>query len=80
MELKKITEIANHAYISGDIPDDMLKSIFIAELKKSGKIECKSHRTIRLMISIAKVILRIELDRMKVPKRKNLSDEQFSEA
>ena len=75
--VEKIAEIVNHASILGDIPDEMLESIFIAIPKKSGTIECKNHRTISLMSHISKAILRVELERIKGPIRKNLSDEQF---
>ena len=75
--VEKIAEIANHAYTSGDVPDEMLESIFIAIPKKFGTTECKNHRTISVMSHISKVILRVELERIKDPIRKNLSDEQF---
>jgi len=75
--VKKIAEIVNQASTLGDIPDEMLESIVIAIPKKSGTIECKNHQTISVMSHISKVILRVELERVKGPIRKNLSDEQF---
>src|SRR5688572_27679911 len=47
--VEKITEIANDMYISGNIPEDLLKSIFIALLKKPRATECELHRTVNLM-------------------------------
>src|SRR5438034_10993935 len=52
----KITEIANN---SGNIPEDLSKSIFIALPKKPGATKCELHRTISLMSVVIKVILRI---------------------
>src|SRR5579872_4891928 len=63
--VEKITEIANDIYNSGEIPDDLSKSIFIALPKKPGAIECELHRTISLMSVVLKVILRILMQRMR---------------
>ena len=61
----KITEIANDMYNSGNIPEDLSKSIFIALPKKPGATECELHRTISLMSVVLKVILRILMQRMR---------------
>src|SRR5207244_8474015 len=45
----KFTEIANDMYNSGNIPEDLSNSIFIALPKKPGATECKLHRTISIM-------------------------------
>ena len=63
--VEKITEIANDIYNSGEIPDDLSKSIFIALPKKPGATECELHRTISLMSVVLKVILRILMQRMR---------------
>jgi hypothetical protein len=47
--LDKITEILNKIYDSGEMPDELTYSIFIALPKKPGTIECELHRTISLM-------------------------------
>jgi len=36
--VEKVTELANIMYDSGNIPDDLCKSIFIALPKKSGTV------------------------------------------
>ena len=52
-------------YNSGNIPEDLSKSIFIALPKKPGATECELHRTISLMSVVIKVILRILMQRMR---------------
>ena len=52
-------------YNSGNIPEDLSKSIFIALPKKPGATECELHRTISLMSVVLKVILRILMQRMR---------------
>ena len=74
---ERLTEIANHVYNSGDVPERMLQSIFITLPKKSGTIECKNHRTISLMSHVTKIILKVELNRVKDSIRETLSKEQF---
>src|SRR5438034_180842 len=61
----KITEIANDMYNSGNIPEDLSKSIFIALPKKPGATEYEIHRTISLNSVVIKVILRILMQRMR---------------
>ena len=46
--LDKITEILNDVYDSGEMPNELTKSIFIALPKKPGTIERELHRTINL--------------------------------
>src|SRR5438132_191225 len=53
----KITEIAYDMYNSGNIPEDLSKSIFIALPKKPGATGCELHRTISLMSVVIKFIL-----------------------
>ena len=54
-----LTDIANDVYDSGEIPEDLRKSIFIALPKKPGATECELHRTISLMSHVIKIILRV---------------------
>ena len=75
--LEKITEIANHVYDSEDVPNEMLESIFIALPKKSGTVDCKTHRTISLMSHVTKIVLRVMLSRSKSAIMDRVSDEQF---
>lgn len=78
-DVGKLTETVNHVYNSDDVPEEMLESIFIALLKETGRIECKSHRPISLMSHVTKIILRVELNRGKGTIRGNLLDEQFGD-
>ena len=73
----KITEIANDMYNSGNIPEDLSKSIFIALPKKPGATECELHRTISLMSVVIKVILRILMQRMRNKIRPEIDKTQF---
>src|SRR5438132_1095970 len=52
-------------YNSGNIPEDLLQSIFIAFPKKPGETESKLHRTISLMSVVLKLILRILMQQMR---------------
>ena len=44
--LKDLTKLCNKIYRTGNIPDDLLKSVFIALPKKLKATECSDHRTI----------------------------------
>ena len=55
----KVTDIIIKNYDTGEIPEDICKSIFIALSKKPGAVECELHRTISLISHITKLILRI---------------------
>ena len=57
--IEKVTEVNNKIYNTGEIPEDLSKSIFIALPKRAGANECELHRTISLMSHITKLILRI---------------------
>ena len=63
--ISKVTELANIIYNSGEVPKQMLQSIFIALQKKAGTIECNNYRLISLMSHITKIILRILVNRNK---------------
>src|SRR5438132_2934694 len=71
--IDKITEIANDMYNSGNIPEDLSKSIYIALPKKPGATECELHRTISLMSVVIKVILRILMQRMRLKSGQRLT-------
>ena len=55
--IEKLTEVLNEVYDSGEIPEDLSKSVFIALPKKPGAIECELHRTISLMSHVIKILL-----------------------
>ena len=60
-----ITNLVNKIYDTGEIPEDLTKSIFIAIPKKSGITECKLRRTISLMSHVTKILLKILMMRMR---------------
>jgi hypothetical protein len=59
------TKLINNIYDTGEIPEDLTKSIFIALPKKPGATECELHRTISLMSHVTKILLKILMVRMK---------------
>ncbi|CAF1635495.1 unnamed protein product, partial [Adineta ricciae] len=63
--VKVMTKLINKIYDTGEIPEDLTKSIFIALPKKPGATECELHRTISLMSHTTKVLLKILMMRMK---------------
>ena len=75
--LRKIVELANKIYNTGYIPKEMYRSIFIAIPKKPNAVECSLHRTISLMSTITKIILRVILNRIKKKIRFKVAEEQY---
>ena len=63
--LRKITELANLIYSSGQVPESMKESEFLVIPKKNGAVECSNHRTISIMSQIAKIILKVLDERLK---------------
>ena len=57
--------LVNKIYDSGEIPNDMLKSVFIALPKKPNTLDCDQHRTISLMSHTLKLLLKIVLERCR---------------
>ncbi len=74
--IEKLTEIVNEIYDSGEIPEDLSKSIFIALPKKPGAVDCELHRTISLMSHIIKIILRIIMVRARKRTKPEIAEEQ----
>ena len=62
--VSKVTDIINEIYDTGEIPEDLCRSIFIALPKKPGTVECELHRTISLRSHIINLILRIIMERV----------------
>ncbi|GFS24332.1 RNA-directed DNA polymerase from mobile element jockey-like [Elysia marginata] len=76
IELDAITKMLNTIYDTGEIPKEMLQSIFITLPKKQGATECEQHRTISLMSHMTKVLLRIIMKRIRNKVYKEISDNQ----
>ena len=74
--LDLITSFLNRIYTTGQIPDDLKKSIFIALPKKPGAIDCVLHRTISLTSHLTKLLLRIVMGRVRNKAKREISEEQ----
>ena len=61
--VSKVTDIINEIYDTGEIPEDLCRSTFIALPKKLGAVECELHSTFSLISHIIKLILRIIMER-----------------
>ena len=70
-----MTKLINKIYDTGEIPEELTKSIFIALPKKSGATECELHRTISLMSHVTKILLKILMMRMKKRIRPEIAKE-----
>ena len=75
--IEKLTEVLNEVYDSGEIQEDLSKSISIALPNKPGAIECELHRTISLMSHVIKILLRILMMRARSRIRPEIAKEQF---
>ena len=75
--IEVVTKLLNSIYDSGNIPKEMLKSVFIALPKSPGATECELHRTISLMSHFTKVLLRVIINRMRKSLRPEISNTQF---
>ena len=69
--------LVNTIYDSGEIPNDMLKSVFIALPKKPNTLDCDQHRTISLMSHTLKLLLKIVLERCRSQIRPEIAQCQF---
>ena len=74
--LKELTKLCNLIYESGKIPEDLLKSVFVTLLKKPKATKCNEYRTISLMSHVAKLLLRIIMERIKNKIEDEISDNQ----
>ncbi|XP_037779155.1 uncharacterized protein LOC119575579 [Penaeus monodon] len=74
--IEKLTDVINEIYDSGEFPEVLSKSIFIALPKKPGAIECELHRTISLMSQITKIILKVIMARARSKLRPEIGKEQ----
>ena len=55
----KITDLANSMYSTGQVPDNMKFSEFLTIPKKKGALEHSTHRTINVILQMAKVVLKV---------------------
>ena len=64
--IEKVKKLESEIYDTGQIPEDVSKSICIMIPKKPGATDCELHRTVSLMSHITKLMLRAI---MKKPKK-----------
>ena len=64
-------------YDTGEIPDDLVKSIFISLPKKPKATMCGDYRLISLMPHITKIFLRVVLNRIKTIIDIEMDEAQF---
>ena len=64
-----LQSIFNEVYNSGNLPEDFLKSIFVALPKKPSATDCKDHRTISIMSHVLKILLKIITNRTRTAQR-----------
>ena len=69
--------LVNKIYDSGEIPNDMLKSVFIALPKKPNTLDCDQHRTISLMSHTLKLLLKIVPERCRSKIRPEIGQCQY---
>ena len=74
--LDAITKMLNTIYDTGEIPKEMLQSIFIVLPKKQGATECEQHRTISLMSHMTKILLRIIIKSIRNKVYTEIADNQ----
>ena len=64
--IRKITDLANTIYSTGQVPDKMKESEFLVIPKKNGAVECSKHRTISIMSQVAKIVLKVHCFESKI--------------
>ena len=74
--IRKLTQVINKIYDSGELPHGMLRSTFIALPKKAKAVECSQHRTISIMSHVTKILLRIIMLRMRNKIKSEIGDDQ----
>ena len=74
--IEKTTQLLNEIYDTGQLPQDISRSVFIALPKKPGATECELHRTISLMSHVTKILLRVIMMRVRNKIRPEMAEEQ----
>ena len=75
---EQLTRVINEVYDTGCILNDLLKSVFIAVPKRSGTIECQSHRTISLMSHASKIPIQVIMMRIRNKMMPEIAPEKTS--
>ena len=64
-------------YDTGNFPENMMESKYIAIPKKPGTVEFKEHHTIARMSEVGRMILRVIGKRIKRRIMKNVDEKQY---
>ncbi|XP_071579082.1 uncharacterized protein [Temnothorax nylanderi] len=72
-----LTRLFNAIYDSGEIPEDWLRSVFVALPKKHSPKGCSDYRTISLMSHVLKVFLRVIHSRVYRKLKEQVENTQF---
>ena len=72
-----VHRLVSKTYDTGDIPEDMLKSVFVTLPKKPNTLDCDQHRTISLMSHTLKLLLKIILERCRSKFRPEIPQQQY---
>ena len=75
--IEKLTEIFNDIYDTGQIPDELARSVYVTIPKKTKATECGDFRTISLMPHVTKLLLKIILERIRIKVDTEVGDTQF---
>ena len=75
--IRKLCNLANKIYRTGEIPEQMKESVFILLPKKGDMLECRNYRLISLISHITKIILRVIMRRIRNKLLPEISEEQF---
>ena len=75
--LEVIKDIATKIYNTGILPEQMIGTVMITIPKVAGTRKCEKHRTISIINHMAKIILRVIIERMRSKIRPEISEEQF---
>ena len=62
---KELVSLCRAMYVTGEWPDDFVKSTIVTLEKKPNATECADHRTIALISRASKIVLKIILRRLE---------------
>ena len=75
--INETTKLLNIIYDSGEISEDVRRSVFIALPKKPGTTDCDQNRTVSLMSHLPKILLLIIMKRIRKKLHPEISNSQF---
>ena len=71
--LEIIKEVANKIYKTRIVPEQLIEKVIITIPKVAGKLKCEQYRTINIINHMAKIILRVVIERMRSKIRPEIS-------